>query len=195
MVSWDKICQPKKSGGLGLRKMEAIKSAFLSKLMWKLFHDHSLWVDQMCAKYPVNENFFGVDPKQSESWAWKCILNNGHLFLKRIRWKVGSGTNINFWLDNCCANDSLASMLGITDFALIDTSLIVSHFITNDHEWDVPKLKGLVSEPFLQLILATPIPYNDITDSICWDLSGNGNFSTKSATWLAHGLNLTNSPS
>jgi len=32
MVSWDKICRPKKAGGLGLRKMEAVNSAFLSKL-------------------------------------------------------------------------------------------------------------------------------------------------------------------
>ena len=34
IVSWDKI--------YGHRKMEAINSAFLSKLTWKLFHDHSL---------------------------------------------------------------------------------------------------------------------------------------------------------
>ena len=119
MVSWDKICRPKKSGGLGLRKMKAINSAFLSKLTWKLLHDHSLWVEQMCAKYPINENFFGAERKHSDSWAWKCILKNRHLFRKSIRWKVGSGTNINFWLDNWCANDSLVSMLGIRDSSLI----------------------------------------------------------------------------
>ena len=140
----------------------------------------------MCAKYPINENFFGAEPKQSDSWAWKCILKNRHLFRKGICWKVGRGTNINFWLDNWCANDSLVSMLGIRDSSLIDTSLMVSQFITSAHEWDVTKLKSLVSDPLLQLILATPIPYNDIPDSICWGLSGNGNFSTKSATWLAH---------
>ena len=39
MVAWDKICRPKKSGGLGLRKMEAVNSAFISKLTWKLFHE------------------------------------------------------------------------------------------------------------------------------------------------------------
>ena len=54
----------------------------------------------MSAKYPINENFFVAKPKESESWAWKCILKNRHLFRKGIRWKVGSGTNINFWLDN-----------------------------------------------------------------------------------------------
>ena len=32
MVSWDKICRPKKVGGLKRRKMEAVNSAFLSKL-------------------------------------------------------------------------------------------------------------------------------------------------------------------
>ena len=33
MVPWDKTCHPKKLGGLGLRKMEAINNAFLCKLM------------------------------------------------------------------------------------------------------------------------------------------------------------------
>ena len=88
--------------------------------------------------------------------------------------------NINFWLDN--ENDSLVSMLGIRDSSLINTSLMVSFFITSAHKWDVTKLKSLVSDPLLQLILATPIPYNDIPDSICWGVSGNGDFSTKSAT-------------
>ena len=32
MVSWDKVCQPKKVGGLGLRKMKVVDSAFLRKL-------------------------------------------------------------------------------------------------------------------------------------------------------------------
>ena len=149
----------------------------------------------MCAKYPINEKLFGAEPKPYDSWAWKCILKNRSVFRKGIRWKVGSGMNINFWLDNWCANDSLLSMLGIRDSSLVDTSLKVSQFITSAREWDVTKLKGLVSDPLLQLILTTPIPYNNIPNSICWGLSGNGNFSTKSATWLAHGLNLTNSPS
>jgi len=39
MISWDKICQPKKVGGLGLRKMGVINRTFLSKLTWKLFND------------------------------------------------------------------------------------------------------------------------------------------------------------
>ena len=47
----------------------------------------------------------------------------------------------------------------------------------------------------MQLVLATPIPFSPIPDSICWGLLENGDFSTKSATWAAHNLETKNSPS
>ena len=70
---------------------------------------------------------------------------------------------------------------------------MVSHFITEAKEWDVLKLTELLDDASLQLILATPIPSSHIPDSVCWGLSGNGDFSTKTATWAAHGLALKNS--
>jgi len=77
MISWDKICQPKKMGGLGLRKMAAVNSAFLSKLTWKLFQGHSLWVDQMKAKYSINEFF-------SKLAVLKVILGHGNVFFVTV---------------------------------------------------------------------------------------------------------------
>ena len=67
MVSWDKICRPKKAGGLSLRKMMAVNSAFLSKLTWKLFHGQSFGVNQMKDKYPINGDFFNIEPKIGDS--------------------------------------------------------------------------------------------------------------------------------
>ena len=72
---------------------------------------------------------------------------------------------------------------------------MVSHFIIDTKEWDVMKLKELVDDVHLQLILATPIPSHPIPDSDCWGLLGNGDFSTKTATWAAHGLDIKSSPS
>jgi len=125
MVSWDKICRPKKFGGLGLRKMEAVNSAFLSKLTWKLFHDKSLWVEQMKVKYSIAEDFFIIKSRYSDSWVWKCLLRNCNQFRKGVRWKVGDGTKIHFWEDNWCANDNLVNLSEITDGSLIDPSLLV----------------------------------------------------------------------
>jgi len=76
------------------------------------------------------------------------------------------------------------------DLSLIDTSLRVSHFITVSKEWDTARLSLLVGSVHSQLILATPIPNNSIPDSVCWGLSGNGHFSTKTATWVTHELDL-----
>ena len=102
MVSWDKICRPKKVGGLGLRKMEAVNSAFMSKLTWKIFHEKSLWVEQMKAKYPIHEDFFIIKSKPSDSWVWKCHFRNRHQFRKVVQWKVGDETKIHFWVDLVC---------------------------------------------------------------------------------------------
>ena len=50
----------------------------------------------------------------------------------------------------------------------------------------------MLNSDLLQLVYATPIPSNMIPDSVCWGLSENGDFSTKSATWVAHWLSLKN---
>jgi len=64
----------------------------------------------MKAKYSINEFFFEVAGAKGDSWAWKCILRNRHQFRKGIRWKVGDGTDIHFWLDNWCANENLITL-------------------------------------------------------------------------------------
>jgi len=83
--------------------------------------------------------------------------------------------------------------MGVSDNSSIDTSLRVAQFISPDEEWDMAKLLAPVTPQCLQAILATPIPANQIPDSICWVLSGSGEFSTKTATWAAHGLDLQQS--
>jgi len=81
--------------------------------------------------------FFMDKPKQSDSWACKCILKNQSQFRKCIRWKVGDGTNIDLWLDNWCTNESLATLMGVTYTSSFVKSIKVSH---NDNEWDIAKL-------------------------------------------------------
>ena len=100
---------------------------------------------------------------------------------------------INFWLDNWYANTSLASILEVTNIFTIDTSLLISNFISDTNEWDIMKLRLLVNEDPLQLILAILIPSNPILDSICWGFLGNGNFPTQSTTWATHRFDLKSS--
>ena len=77
-----------------------------------------------------------------------------------------------------------------TSPSLIPPSLKVSQFITESKEWDIARLSLLVDSIHLQLILATPIPANSIPDSVCWGLSGNGQFSSNTTTWRPMGWTL-----
>ena len=68
LVAWDKIYQPKKYGGLGLRKTSAVNTAFIAKLSWKFIsHPDNFWVKQMRAKYGSSEDFFSYKQKQANS--------------------------------------------------------------------------------------------------------------------------------
>ena len=57
-----------------------------------------------------------------------------------------------------------------------------------------PNFNSLVDSVHLQLILATPLPTNSFRDWVCSGLSGNDEFSTKTATWAAHRLDLIHKP-
>ena len=75
LVAWNKICKPKQTGGLGLRKIAAINQAFLTKLAWKVYTDHkSMWVRLMRSKYLEHRNFFSVQSKSGDFVVWKSIL-------------------------------------------------------------------------------------------------------------------------
>ena len=59
LISCDKICHPKKFGGLGRWKTTTVNMTFLSKLAWEILTSPSnFWVQQMRAKYGSPDQFF-----------------------------------------------------------------------------------------------------------------------------------------
>jgi len=102
-------------------------------------------------------------------------------------WKVGTGDAISFWFDNWIGDQSLAQLLDIEDISLFDPNTKVSEFIQNA-QWDMHKLNHTVhNHHVIQQVLGIALPIIDTRDSFCWGHSGSGEFSTKVATWLAHG--------
>ena len=187
MVAWDKICRPKKLGGLGLRKTSAVNTAFVAKLSWKfLTQEKNYWVQQMRAKYCPPGEFFQYKKKQTDSWAWKCMLRARDFVKRGVRWKVGNGHTISFWFDNWCHELPLVEMID-PDRAVNNMSHVkVKEFITQDKVWDIAKLSQVLPQHLVKLVLAVPIPVTDMEDSFCWGFTGSGDFTIKSATWQAH---------
>lgn len=41
LVSWKKVCRPKREGGLGIRSSRDMNKALVAKVGWRLIHDHT----------------------------------------------------------------------------------------------------------------------------------------------------------
>lgn len=51
LLSWNKICRPKREGGLGIRKTADMNKALLAKVGWRLLHNKdSLWARVLRSK-------------------------------------------------------------------------------------------------------------------------------------------------
>ena len=129
LIAWDKICTPKMQGGLGLRQTLPMNKAFLAKLGWKILTEpDNFWVKLVTQKYLKGQSLFACKPKSNDSPIWKKILQQQPLLHQGIRWKIGDGSQILFWLHNWCTNENLMTKLKLTENQ-IDPSLRVQEFI------------------------------------------------------------------
>jgi ribonuclease HI len=91
-VRWDKVTTPKRMGGLGLRNLECMNKACLSKLGWKLFAGaDDYWCQIMRGKYNYNE------ARASDSSLWKVLCGLKSMLQNNCSWIVGDGRDIEAW--------------------------------------------------------------------------------------------------
>jgi len=187
LVAWDRICRPKDKGGIGLRKSAAINVAFQCKLAWKILKNNdSMWVRIMRDKYILSQDFFNYKSRQGDSNVWKSIVKCKDLIRQGIVWLVGDGRMISFWFDNWIENKSLCELLNMDKDEITNPDMNVCEFI-QDQQWNVSKLAQYIGRgDIIQKIIGIPLSITAINDSYCWGLSSSGNFTTKTATWLAH---------
>ena len=90
LVSWDKVCKPKREGGLGLRKFGLMNKSMLAKQLWRISQISKTFK----AKYFPNTSIHECSSKPHHSWFWRAIINQKKSILSERRWIIGSGTNI-----------------------------------------------------------------------------------------------------
>jgi hypothetical protein len=94
-VSWERICAPKKEGGLCIKRIEVWNKASMINHIWNLFTKAgSLWVAWTEANWLKGRSFWQVPIPTSRSWNWKKILKLRDLAKQHIRFKVGDGRKV-----------------------------------------------------------------------------------------------------
>lgn len=140
-------------------------------------------------KYLTHSSFFEYKPKQKDSHIWRKILEQREILRKGIRWKIGNGQHINFWLDNWAFHNNLLDTLHKSPHE-VDLNLTLQDVILPSKKWDITKLSSLVPTHIIRIIQALHIPSSDIKDTPIWGYSTNGLFTVKSANWIAHNISI-----
>ncbi|KAL2226740.1 UNVERIFIED_CONTAM: hypothetical protein Sindi_2032700 [Sesamum indicum] len=113
-IHWTKcqnICYPIEEGGLGIRNLQEMTTAFSYKLWWRLRLNNSLW-----SKFSISKYCGGYFPTLSKifttnSSTWKRLGKIRTEAQTNIFWSLGAGT-ISFWHDWWLPEGTIANILG-----------------------------------------------------------------------------------
>ncbi|KAL0293316.1 UNVERIFIED_CONTAM: putative ribonuclease H protein [Sesamum radiatum] len=173
-TKWSNVCYPTEEGGLGIRNLRDMVTAFSYKLWWRVRLNNSLWSQFTISKYcqgfsPSISKLFDTD---SSIWKRMCTIRTE--VQANIFWSLGDG-NVSFWHDWWLPEGTLANLVG----AQSNLHIPVNWF-WHEHEWDRQKLQQAVPQHIIALITEVPINIYQ-SDYLHWRLSKNSAFTTKSA--------------
>lgn len=116
LVAWDKVCQQKSEGGLGIRRSKEMNKALIAKVGWRVMHNtHSLWAQVVRKKYHVGDlkDTRWMIAKGTWSSTWRSVgLGLRDVVVRGQRWVLGDGRQIKFWADSWLTDEPL--LLSIT---------------------------------------------------------------------------------
>ncbi|KAL0340032.1 UNVERIFIED_CONTAM: hypothetical protein Sradi_4520000 [Sesamum radiatum] len=99
-ILWTKLCESKRSGGMGFRDFEAFNLALMAKHVWRILKNpdtllSKIFKEKYLARGSILEAKLGFNPSSTWRSLWKAIP----LIKAGSRWRVGDGSNFQIWRD------------------------------------------------------------------------------------------------
>ncbi|XP_058746724.1 uncharacterized protein LOC131619669 [Vicia villosa] len=200
-VSWDIVSKPKEEGGLGVKNVEVMNIALLSKWKWRiLMEDEPVWRAILDARYEnvkwkVLIGDISVVEKNDSIWRRDILISNNYLLLQEpsfvavVHCLVGDRYNVPFWY-SCWEKGQVLIQAYPKLFALArKDNMIVAEagsFTDGGWEWstdsvftDSSSIPNRLLEDLFDYI--TPVTQRlDVEDKFVWSSSGQQVFTVKS---------------
>ncbi|KAK2423204.1 hypothetical protein QL285_033672 [Trifolium repens] len=198
-ISWERVCQPKDKGGLGVKNLELFNHSLLYKWKWRCLNDiNAPWCELLKFRYgSFNDNFVlgqGKERLKTSSLWWRDLWSlggedNGGWFGSNIRSVLGDGNNISFWKEKwlgmvplCVSFPTLFEASNQRD-SVVAAMGVWEH---NDWSWrlswrsDLSAMDEVLMHDLI-LLLNQIRPCRVIEDRRKWLVSSTGIFSVNSA--------------
>ena len=188
-VSWENLCCSKKDGGRGMRDLEAFNQALLAKQGWRILNDETSLMSRVLKnKYFPNSTFLEAKSPATASFTWKSILQARNLLKKGVRKVIGNGKDTRVWGDPWAPtehNEGLLKPRTPCDNNVFKVSELIEGRRWNTQviddvflPWDAGKIKGLILSAY------------DCPGVWTWRWTKNGEFSVKSAYYIARSMKI-----
>lgn len=177
LVSWDVVTKEKIQGGLGVRSMRQLNSAFLMKLGWRLHTEPStLWTRILKEKYGRGRQLLDlVDRRSSCSNAWKGIMDTMKWTEKGMGYAISDGRSTKFWVHRWLDSTKLEEQA--TD-AIPPEHLQrrICDYWNPVSGWDWEQFASLLPITVVQRIASFVLAAGGISDEWVWLLDKSGKF-------------------
>lgn len=99
-MTWERMCFPKKIGGMGIRRISEFNIALLGKQIWRVLTVPQSFVARLLkARYFPQTSILNAGVGNNPSYVWRSILAAKKLIETGSIMKVGNGSSISIWDD------------------------------------------------------------------------------------------------
>ncbi|KAL0411360.1 UNVERIFIED_CONTAM: hypothetical protein Slati_3725700 [Sesamum latifolium] len=94
------VCLPLEEGGQGIRNVQALNYAIMSKHLWEIIRRRltSIWI-ALIHQYRLQDHSIWTVSPQTGSWAWRKLLRLHHVLQTCVEYRIGDGRSILLWCD------------------------------------------------------------------------------------------------
>ena len=184
-LSWDIMCMPKDSGGLGFWDLRSFNLVLLAKQGWRLLtNSTSLFCRVYKAKYFQHCSFDEATIGRNPSYAWRSLMAAQGIIKRDMRWQVGSGNKIRVWRDKWVPRPSTYKVLTAEKQTSKD-ALVCELINRASNEWDTDILSQWFLPEDRDAILGIPLSTSNTNDRLVWVENKSEKFTVKNAYFLA----------
>ncbi|CAL1353594.1 unnamed protein product [Linum trigynum] len=183
LVGWPQLLLHKNDGGLGIRPTRNVNLAMLAKGGWRLLQEKdTLWVQLARSKYGKGrDNLDILRNSQGSSFTWKSFAKAASLVKQGCAWNIHKGNKTKFWADIWIAQVPLQELATGT-IPEEDRDAKVADFVDEEGRWKVEKFTNILPPEIQHQITAVAVDHMAAEDdTIFWQNTSDGKFSTKSA--------------
>ncbi|KAF4404025.1 hypothetical protein G4B88_014481 [Cannabis sativa] len=187
LLSWDNICRPSCSGGLGIHKFNDINFCLIAKLGWQLAKNRSsLWCQVILGKYGHLGGFWGRNLPRNASRVARGIWKTKEFIKDNSIWVIGGNSRVKLWQGSwSCADGVCINPCDLNPGVVTD--ITVGNLMSDgESSWDISLLERFFRPEAYKKILSCNISDLPDRDSLMWKSSSFGEFMLKNAYWDLH---------